>query len=404
MVNDWGRNRRGDHDRASPRRRLVTGRDPRLPPAASLQPSIYLPGDDLARVLVLGDGSSLGFGLVSSDRALPGRLASSLAASTSRGVVVDVRTHPSMTPERALDIVREVRADRYHAIVVALGMADAARRTPPASWARHMSELLDHIIWAADDSCPIVVGTVPHAPMMRQDWTATAPIDGHAVALNRALDTLPEFARADVVRLEHLDMATAPVLEDAEALYRRWAAEVVAVLLRKGLPVTERRSRQPTPEEESRRLAALRRSGILDTATDDRFDGLVAQTQRRMSATVAALSFIDEDRLWVKSIRGFAAASAPRGDTLCDHTIRDDGTLVIPDAASDPRFAHKPFIAGDPHFRFYAGHPIESPDGERIGSLCVLDGAPRHPSREDIETLQSFALRVQRELYLPRTG
>src|SRR5258708_19943464 len=62
--------------------------------------------------------------------------------------------------------------------------------------------------------------------------------------------------------------------------------------------------------------------------------------------------------------------------SFCDETIRSDDVCIVPSALADPRFAAAPIVAAPPHVRFYAGAPLISPDGSRVGSLCVLDMRP----------------------------
>ncbi|MDP3768553.1 MAG: SpoIIE family protein phosphatase, partial [Dehalococcoidia bacterium] len=66
-----------------------------------------------------------------------------------------------------------------------------------------------------------------------------------------------------------------------------------------------------------------------------------------------------------------------RDIAFCDPTIRQSAVLVVPDATKDPRFRDNPVVTGEPGVRFYAGAPLISSDGYRLGSLCILDFEPR---------------------------
>jgi GAF domain-containing protein len=74
---------------------------------------------------------------------------------------------------------------------------------------------------------------------------------------------------------------------------------------------------------------------------------------------------------------------------------------VVPDALADERFRDNPLVLGEPHIRFYAGYPVESPSGERIGALCVFDPEPRRADDVDTVLLREFALMMQSELWRP---
>jgi GAF domain-containing protein len=78
--------------------------------------------------------------------------------------------------------------------------------------------------------------------------------------------------------------------------------------------------------------------------------------------------------------------------------IQGQGPLVVPDALADERFRNNPYVLGEPHIRFYAGFPIESADGERIGALCVFDPEPRAAGDVDLVLLRELALMLQAEL------
>ena len=128
---------------------------------------------------------------------------------------------------------------------------------------------------------------------------------------------------------------------------------------------------------ESQRLTALHGYGILDTAPEEMFDRLTALAAEVYSVPIALLSFVDANRQWFKSRVGLAHPETERVVSFCNHTIQSDELLVIPDATHDPRFAQNPLVVHEPGIRFYAGAPLCTSDGYRLGTLCVLDTQPR---------------------------
>lgn len=152
--------------------------------------------------------------------------------------------------------------------------------------------------------------------------------------------------------------------------------------------------------DERARIQALRDLKILDTPREARFDRVVRLAQSLFDTPIVAVSLVDTDRQWFKSSVGLAVRETPRSVAFCDHTIRQRGTMVVPDATADDRFRENPLVTGDPNIRFYAGQPIESPGGYPIGTLCVIDTQPRELSSADLELLRDMATWVQDELAL----
>ncbi len=126
--------------------------------------------------------------------------------------------------------------------------------------------------------------------------------------------------------------------------------------------------------EETRRLAALRELGVLDTLPEAAFDTITATAAQLCGVPVALISLVDAQRQWFKSNLGLAGTGeTPRDVAFCDHAIRNDALFEVPDATRDPRFSGNPLVTGEPDIRFYAGAPIVMPGGERIGTVCVID-------------------------------
>ncbi len=149
---------------------------------------------------------------------------------------------------------------------------------------------------------------------------------------------------------------------------------------------------------EKRRLTALKRLGILDTAPEERFDRLTNIVRRIYQVPIALITLIDDDRQWFKSRQGLDVDETPRSVAFCDYTIRQDRMLIVEDATSDIRFRNNPLVTGPPYIRFYAGMPIREPGGFRIGSLCIIDQVPRKVQEMDLDLLRSIASLVEDEI------
>lgn len=150
--------------------------------------------------------------------------------------------------------------------------------------------------------------------------------------------------------------------------------------------------------DEEQRLAALHRLKLLDTQREERFDRITRLACRALGMPIAAISLVDRDRIWFKSIHGLALTEVARPGTFCDAALAADEALQVRDASADPRFASLPLVSGEPFLRFYASHPLNAPDGRRLGGLCVLDTRPRELAEGELEILRDLARIVETEL------
>ncbi|WP_211177926.1 PP2C family protein-serine/threonine phosphatase [Pseudonocardia acidicola] len=146
------------------------------------------------------------------------------------------------------------------------------------------------------------------------------------------------------------------------------------------------------------RVRALENLGVLDTGREERFDRLTGLARRLFGVASAAVTLIDRDRLYIKSSDGAQLLDGPRNEAFCDQTIRRPETLVVEDMRTDARFADNPLVTGDPHVRFYAGHPLTAPGGHRVGALCLIDDRPRTFTPEERVLLEELADWAQQEL------
>lgn len=68
--------------------------------------------------------------------------------------------------------------------------------------------------------------------------------------------------------------------------------------------------------------------------------------------------------------------------------------MEVSDATVDARFFDNPLVTGDPNIRFYAGAPLISPSGHKLGTICVIDRQPRQLTEEQREALPALSRQV----------
>lgn len=152
--------------------------------------------------------------------------------------------------------------------------------------------------------------------------------------------------------------------------------------------------------EESARLAAVRALHILDTPREERFDRITRLAAELFDMPIAYVSFVDEQRNWLKSCQGWSAIQMKRDDSLCGQVILRQEPLIIEDALADERFHQHPMVTGAPHVRFYAGYPLASADGHNVGTLCLVDTQPRSLDARQLALFQMLAEMAEHEIHL----
>ncbi len=159
----------------------------------------------------------------------------------------------------------------------------------------------------------------------------------------------------------------------------------------------------PVPANEEDRLKALAEYHLMDTPPEESFDRLAGLASRLFDVHIVLVSLMDRDRQFFKAQVGFGVCETSREVSFCAHAIMQDDILIIPDAAKDPRFAVNPLVLGPPFIRFYAGKPLATPTGEKIGTICLIDTKPRRKfTAADRKNLTDLAALVMDRMEMRR--
>jgi len=156
------------------------------------------------------------------------------------------------------------------------------------------------------------------------------------------------------------------------------------------------------PINEVGRVAALQKYAILDTDPKQSFDDLTLLASFVCKTPIVLISLVDEDRQWFKSRVGMDAKETSRDIAFCSTAILQSDVFVVSDALKDDRFRDNPLVVSDPHIRFYAGAPLINEDGYALGTLCVVDRAPRDLAPEQKEALKALSRLVLTQLEFRR--
>lgn len=154
-------------------------------------------------------------------------------------------------------------------------------------------------------------------------------------------------------------------------------------------------TRQQSFQDELHRLLVLKSFFALDIERQEAFDRVTDKAQEQFGCPINLISLVDLGRQRFLSNKGLEGVTeTPRKVAFCAHAIQSTkACFVVPDATQDERFANNPLVTGPPDIRFYAGAPLITREGYKIGTLCIIDKVPRPDglSEEDQESLKKLA-------------
>ena len=154
--------------------------------------------------------------------------------------------------------------------------------------------------------------------------------------------------------------------------------------------------------DENERLATLARYRVLDTECEESFDRIARIASVSLQCPIALVSLVDKNRQWFKARVGLDVSQTPRDISFCTHAIATDEIFSVEDATKDERFSKNPLVNGAPNIKFYAGAPLITPEGHRLGTLCVIDRSAHKLSLAQSQLLTDLAVIVMETLELRR--
>ena len=365
-------------------------------------PHVHTVGARPARLLLIGNGAVLGLGVASHNLALAGGLARELTRRMGRAVDIDIVPFEYLTATSLAGELDAQPVERYDGIVLVVGAMEMISLSSPERWHSDVTSLLTGLDARLGARQRAFVTEVPRMNSVDRFPVILSQLWDHQGALMNAQTR----AACAAIESAHIipfrpGRAVERMIDRSRETYDEWArlmAPHISVELNAARIADVAEGPVTRPEYEQARIRALEELHIIDTPAEERFDRLVELARDLFGTAGAALTLIDAERQWTKATTGERGES-PRSEAFCNTVIDRPEVLVVEDASRNSRFKHLQSVTGAEHVRFYAGYPLESPDGIRVGAFCLFDTEPRRFTEREAALLRDLALRAQAELW-----
>jgi GAF domain-containing protein len=354
-------------------------------------------GDPAAdRVLLVGNGPSQGWGLLTHQLALTGQLAAAVSRLTGRACDADLVGAEAMNVRSALAWIGDRDLRDADAIVLMIGTHDALRLTALHDWEQQLYDLLAGIeARVRPETVITLAGIPPIAAFGAYRGIVTRLTERHRRRLNTATRRIAAARRVGYVEL---GAPLASIDEAPVVAYRELAgmlADEFAPRILEARPIAAARAPQPDRVWDWSGAPAF--VELARTGGDSELRRLTEQAQKSFGVELAVVSLVEGDRLYHGTNTDVVPLSVPLELSFCRYTVESGEPVIIPDTGRDPRFAANPLV--DVSFiNFYAGYPLRASDGQVIGSFCLQGSQPRRASAIALDLLRQLAVEAEEVL------
>jgi len=146
----------------------------------------------------------------------------------------------------------------------------------------------------------------------------------------------------------------------------------------------------PVPENEEDRLKSIEKFDVDSLIESGSFDKLSKIGAELFDTKWCFLGIVTDEKERFLSFEGSDTKELERSCTICTFAINKDEVMVVEDRKKDPRFKYVDELE-DLGIDWYAGAPVVTEEGYKIGSFCVADTQKREFSEQERRLLKLLA-------------
>jgi signal transduction histidine kinase/DNA-binding response OmpR family regulator len=120
-------------------------------------------------------------------------------------------------------------------------------------------------------------------------------------------------------------------------------------------------------------------------------------------APISVVTLVGQEQIDFLASSGCPFNGTCKENSFCSFAILQEGFFEVRDTYKDNRFTKNVFVdVPENPVRYYGGWPITSPEGNRFGTLCVIDVKPRKLNPKQIDALKTLGNQVMKQLILKK--
>lgn len=147
------------------------------------------------------------------------------------------------------------------------------------------------------------------------------------------------------------------------------------------------------PVKELNRLEAVNRFLKIKINKQEEFRQIAQLAADICGMPTGLITLIDLDTEYILKDDAFVVSSG-RNESFCHYVLESDSVMIVSDALQDPILNTYPAVTKEAGIRFYAGAPLTTQDGYRLGSLCVIDQKPGELTQIQKDMLENLARQI----------
>lgn len=128
---------------------------------------------------------------------------------------------------------------------------------------------------------------------------------------------------------------------------------------------------------------------ISENPLQNHFERILRLGKSLFDVPYVLASALNEQTHTFQSLCDQDSLEIPYESSFGKHVLHQEDIFYISDTLKDERFCFNPYVRGEPHIRFYAGHPIRLHQ-KKIGTLSIADSQPRYFSQNHLNLLKDL--------------